>query len=177
MMKFMVGVLLVLSVAMGNGFDILYSPHSEDCVSLYEADILYPELSVLVDFLEEIDFLDNFTNPSTFSTLLAPDNSALEGLFEMLGTTPEQFLADPQLANVIMYHVIPDVAVFASDLERGMEAQTMLGQPLTVRLSDKVTFIGAMRSSANVVVADVILCEVLVHIIDEVLLPDFSNLF
>eukprot|EP01025_Chloroclados_australasicus_P053879 TRINITY_DN637_c0_g1_i1.p1 TRINITY_DN637_c0_g1~~TRINITY_DN637_c0_g1_i1.p1 ORF type:complete len:260 (-),score=60.21 TRINITY_DN637_c0_g1_i1:299-1078(-) len=149
------------------------APETEGCITVAEAAVGTPELSTLVAALTAAGLVDVFADPEFVGTVLAPTDEAFDALIEAFNATPEQVLADPQLANILKYHVIPDAAVLSSDLEDGATVPTLLGQDLTVDLSDGVTFVGA-GSSANVIAPDFEACKAVIHVIDTVLLPDFA---
>eukprot|EP01023_Acetabularia_acetabulum_P028702 TRINITY_DN270_c0_g1_i2.p2 TRINITY_DN270_c0_g1~~TRINITY_DN270_c0_g1_i2.p2 ORF type:complete len:293 (-),score=121.04 TRINITY_DN270_c0_g1_i2:140-1018(-) len=134
-----------------------------------------PELSTLVAALGAAGLVEALDDVALVATILAPTNAAFEKLFEAFGATAEQVLADPQLANILLYHVIGGAKALSTDLVDGAELTTLVGQALIVDLSDGVTFIGE-GSEASVVAADIEACEAVVHVIDNVLLPDFAAL-
>eukprot|EP01023_Acetabularia_acetabulum_P063871 TRINITY_DN810_c0_g1_i1.p1 TRINITY_DN810_c0_g1~~TRINITY_DN810_c0_g1_i1.p1 ORF type:complete len:310 (+),score=87.10 TRINITY_DN810_c0_g1_i1:127-930(+) len=148
---------------------------SSACSTIAEAALATPELSTLVAALQAAGLVDELASPDLVATVLAPTNAAFEALLEVFDASLETVLADPQLANILLYHVIGGAAVKAADLEDGGELTTLVGQALTVDLSDGVTFVG-FGSSANVIAADVETCKSVVHVIDTVLLPDFNSL-
>eukprot|EP01025_Chloroclados_australasicus_P007452 TRINITY_DN123_c0_g1_i1.p1 TRINITY_DN123_c0_g1~~TRINITY_DN123_c0_g1_i1.p1 ORF type:complete len:182 (+),score=37.07 TRINITY_DN123_c0_g1_i1:409-954(+) len=144
-----------------------------DCFTVAEIASETEELSILYTALEAAGFLDTVNDPEFVATVLAPTNAAFETIIEAFNATAEVVLADPQLANILRYHAVPDVALLAEDLEDGAVVTTLLGQDLTVDLSNGVTFVGS-GSSAKVIVADVVACKAIIHVIDTVLLPDFG---
>eukprot|EP01025_Chloroclados_australasicus_P007456 TRINITY_DN123_c0_g1_i3.p1 TRINITY_DN123_c0_g1~~TRINITY_DN123_c0_g1_i3.p1 ORF type:complete len:297 (+),score=51.28 TRINITY_DN123_c0_g1_i3:43-933(+) len=144
-----------------------------ECFTIAEVASETEELSIFYAALEAAGFLDTVNDPEFVATVLAPTNAAFEALIEAFNATAEVVLADPQLANILRYHAIPEAALLAEDLEDGAVVTTILGQELTVDLSDGVTFVGS-GSSAKVVVADVVACKAIIHVIDTVLIPDFE---
>jgi hypothetical protein len=76
--------------------------------------------------------------------------------------------------QVLSYHVIPSGAVLSTQLMDGMNASTLLtgADPLTVRLNNgSVTFVGAVNN-ATVKTADIKAGASVIHVIDDVLLPE-----
>jgi uncharacterized surface protein with fasciclin (FAS1) repeats len=124
----------------------------------------------------------------SFSTLLAAAEAAGlvetltgEGPFTVFAPTDEAFAALPegtvetllmpenqeQLANILLYHVVPG-KVMSGDLSDDMEADTALeGQSLTIDLDN-----GVMVEQATVVTADIEASNGVIHVIDSVILPD-----
>eukprot|EP01023_Acetabularia_acetabulum_P057965 TRINITY_DN6779_c0_g1_i3.p1 TRINITY_DN6779_c0_g1~~TRINITY_DN6779_c0_g1_i3.p1 ORF type:complete len:328 (+),score=75.00 TRINITY_DN6779_c0_g1_i3:102-986(+) len=144
-----------------------------ECSSIAATAVATPELSSLVEALTQAGLVETLSDPSFVATVLAPTNEAFEKLIASFGVTLDQLLMDPQLTNILLYHVIGDAAVLSGDLQDGAELTTLLGQTVTVDLSDGVSFVGS-GSTGSVVVADVVACQAVVHVIDEVLLPDFD---
>eukprot|EP01023_Acetabularia_acetabulum_P032318 TRINITY_DN301_c0_g1_i7.p1 TRINITY_DN301_c0_g1~~TRINITY_DN301_c0_g1_i7.p1 ORF type:complete len:300 (+),score=96.62 TRINITY_DN301_c0_g1_i7:79-978(+) len=147
----------------------------EECSSVAAAALATPELSTLVAALQAANLVDTLSDTALVATVLAPTNEAFEKLFETFDASAEQVLADPQLTNILLYHVIGGAAALSTDLSADMELTTLLGQTLEVDLSDGVSFVGK-GSEASVVAADVAACEAVIHVIDNVLLPDFDAL-
>eukprot|EP01025_Chloroclados_australasicus_P043159 TRINITY_DN459_c0_g2_i3.p2 TRINITY_DN459_c0_g2~~TRINITY_DN459_c0_g2_i3.p2 ORF type:complete len:289 (-),score=44.94 TRINITY_DN459_c0_g2_i3:333-1100(-) len=145
-----------------------------ECTTVADAVVGTPELSTLLAALEAAGLTEVFADPTLVATVLAPTNDAFDVLFTAFNATAETVLGDPQLVNILLYHVIPEAALLSTDLEDDAQVTTQLGQDLTVSLSgDEVTFVGA-QSSATVVTPDFLACEAVVHVIDTVLLPDFT---
>jgi uncharacterized surface protein with fasciclin (FAS1) repeats len=103
-------------------------------------------------------------NPGDF-TLFAPTDAA----FALLPAgTVDALLADPngQLVDVLLYHVLAGTVV-SSVLEDGMVVTTAQGSDVTVTINANGVFI----NDAQVIVADVMADNGVVHVIDAVLLP------
>ena len=104
-------------------------------------------------------------------TVFAPTDDAIVALTEALSITAEELLALPNLGEILQYHVVAADA-FAEDLSDGQLLTTLLGQDVTVSISDA----GVMINDAMVIVADLEAENGVVHVIDAVLLPPASNL-
>ena len=98
-------------------------------------------------------------------------DDAVVALTEALSITAEELLALPNLGEILQYHVVAADA-FAEDLSDGQLLTTLLGQDVTVSISDA----GVMINDAMVIVADLAAENGVVHVIDAVLLPPASNL-
>jgi len=98
-------------------------------------------------------------------TVFAPTDDAFAALPE---GTVETLLMDPtgDLANILLYHVL-GANVLSTDLSDGMTATTLLGEDVTVTINDDGVFI----NDAQVIVADIMADNGVVHVIDAVLLP------
>jgi len=77
--------------------------------------------------------LKHFKGDGPF-TVFAPTNSAFEKLLTELDITADELLAQPDLAKVLTYHVVPG-KVMAADLTDGMNAATVNGEELMFDLS------------------------------------------
>jgi uncharacterized surface protein with fasciclin (FAS1) repeats len=136
-----------------------------------------PNLSILLQAVQAAN-VSGALGPNTNWTILAPTNQAFTTrLNESLGITPQQLLqpANKQtLVEVLSYHVIPSGAVYSSNLTDGQEVPTALAgaDPLTVSINNgTVTFEGA-QNDANVTAADIRAGGSVIHVINDVLLPD-----
>ena len=69
------------------------------------------------------------------------------------------------LTDILLYHVVSG-SVLSTDLMNG-PVETVNGASVEVKVSEK----GVMINDANVVIADIIACNGVVHVIDAVLLP------
>merc|ERR1711966_584298 len=122
------------------------------------------DLSTLVDLVVLAELVETLAGEGPF-TVFAPTNDAFA---ELDADTVAALTADPSgaLTDVLLYHVVPG-KVLSSDLEDGAEVETVNGATVTVSLGDD----GAMINDANVVAADVMASNGVVHIIDKVLIP------
>ena len=98
-------------------------------------------------------------------TVFAPTDAAFAalpaGTLEML-LKPE---SKDKLIAILTYHVVAG-KVKSTDLKEGMQAATVQGQKVKVSLKG-----GAKINDANVVAADVMASNGVVHLIDKVILP------
>ena len=70
------------------------------------------------------------------------------------------------LTDILLYHVVSGT-VLSTDLSNG-PVETVNGATVEVKVSSKK---GVMINDANVVIADIIACNGVVHVIDAILLP------
>jgi uncharacterized surface protein with fasciclin (FAS1) repeats len=98
-------------------------------------------------------------------TVFAPTDAAFAAL---PAGVLDALLADPtgDLADVLLYHVVGAEAL-STDLSNGQEIQTLLGQDVVVTINMDGVFI----NDAEVIVADLMAENGVVHVIDAVLLP------
>ncbi len=133
------------------------------------------------------DIVDTAVNAGTFNTLVAAvtaadlvDTLKGDGPFTVFAPTDEAFAALPegtvetllkpenkdQLVAILTYHVVPG-KVMSTDLSDDMTAATVQGGEITIDLDN-----GVMINDANVVAADVVADNGVIHVIDKVILPE-----
>ncbi len=128
-------------------------------------------LSTLTTAIVRGGFLSTFNRDGSF-TVFAPTDDAFADALEALELTAEELLDNDELLNsVLTYHVIEGVAL-AADLEDGQEIETLNGAILTVEVSDDgVTLTDGTDATYNVIAADVMASNGVIHVIDGVLMP------
>ncbi|MCC6008314.1 MAG: fasciclin domain-containing protein [Rhodobacteraceae bacterium] len=136
-------------------------------------------------FAQDQDIVDIAVGAGTFTTLVAAVEAAglvdvlkSDGPFTVFAPTDEAFaalpegtvealLADiPTLTAILTYHVVPG-AVMSTDLSEGLTAATVQGQDVTITLAD-----GPKVNGANIVAADIVASNGVIHVIDAVILPE-----
>ena len=124
--------------------------------------------STLVAAVIEAELLPALTDPFAELTVFAPDNDAFDDLATELGVTVPDLLELPNLADILLYHVV-GATVLSTDLTNGPVA-TLQGGDIVVDLTS-----GVMINDANVILADVTADNGVVHVLDKVLVPQTSN--
>jgi len=119
-------------------------------------------LNYLLEALSLAGLVDAVNNTAGI-TIFAPTDAA----FKSAGIDPKKVPVDA-LANILKYHVVPAVA-FTTDIVDGAKIPTLQGTTLTVSHKAGTNKFGV--NGANVVVADVLLKNGVVHVIDQVLMP------
>lgn len=99
--------------------------------------------------------------PTANLTVFAPTDAA----FTTLGQATVDGLSTTQLADVLKYHVVAG-KVLSTALTAGAVPSLLTGKNLTVSLTG-----GVKVNDANVVIADVLTTNGVIHVIDKVLLP------
>jgi uncharacterized surface protein with fasciclin (FAS1) repeats len=139
-------------------------------------------LSSLVAALQKADESANndlvaaLSDTTATFTVLAPSNAAFTALlnrldgFESLDDFNNEQLQD-LLATILTYHVVAGDAVASTALSEGQTITTLQGEELTVSLVGGAAFVDAEGKTSNVVTADVVADNGIVHVIDRVLLP------
>jgi len=137
-------------------------PVPETLPTLADLAMGSPELSVLLDVVTAAGLAPTLSFPGEF-TVFAPTNAALEAALDL--SLLDQI--DPNLLiTFLTYHIVPGI-VAAEDIEDGDEYNTLQGELVYFSVSD----MGVMVNDANVVVADIMASNGVVHVIDRVLYP------
>ncbi len=123
-----------------------------------------PNFSILVAALQKADLVDALLGDGPF-TVFAPTNAAFEDLLEALGITAEELLAQPDLAKVLLFHVVSG-KVMSTDLTDGLMAPTLNGESVTFDLDG-----GVKVNGATVTAADLEAGNGVIHVIDKVIIP------
>jgi len=137
------------------------------------------------------DIVDTAIAAGSFNTLVAAVQAAelveaLKGAgpYTVFAPTDEAFAALPegtvenllkpenqgQLQAVLLYHVVSG-KIMAADIGAGAEPATLQGATIAVVGSDS----GVTVNGANVVAADVVTSNGVIHVIDAVILPPASS--
>ena len=141
---------------------------TEPTNDIVELALSNDDLSILVSALQKAELVDALKGEGPF-TVFAPTNAAFEKLLKELDITPEELLAQPDLAKVLTYHVVPG-KVMAADLTDGMTAETLNGESVTFDLSGD-----PMVNESTITATDVGATNGVIHVIDTVLVPkDFT---
>ncbi len=137
------------------------------------------------------DIVDTAISAGSFNTLVAAVQAAElvealkgEGPFTVFAPTDEAFAALPegtidnllkpenqeQLQQILLYHVVAG-KIMAADIGSGAQPATLQGATIDVVGADS----GVTVNGANVVAADVVASNGVIHVIDAVILPPASS--
>ena len=101
-------------------------------------------------------------------TVFAPTDDAFAALLAELEVTAEELLANEDLAQILLYHVIIGAEVPSSAVETGaVTTGTDAGLSAWLNAGDDGVFI----NNAEVIIPDVDASNGVIHVIDEVILP------
>ena len=144
--------------------------------------------SVLLPPADMLDIVDTAVADGRFTTLVAAvqaaglvDTLKGEGPFTVFAPTDEAFAKLPagtidtllkpenieQLKNILLYHVVSG-RVMAADVVTLTSADTVLGQPVTIKVQDGKVY---LNDNVQVTITDVEASNGVIHVIDTVLLP------
>jgi uncharacterized surface protein with fasciclin (FAS1) repeats len=109
--------------------------------------------------------LDGALNTFDPITVFAPNDAAFNAL---PAGTVDALLADiPALTDILLYHVFSGAAVLSTDLSDGQVITMYNSADITVTISNGVFING----TSQVIVADLLASNGVVHVVDEVLIP------
>jgi transforming growth factor-beta-induced protein len=119
--------------------------------------------TTLVTALQEAELVEALSGEGPF-TVFAPTDEAFGKLPD---GTIEALLADiPALTDILLYHVVSG-KVLAEDVVMLEEAETLLGENVTIRVEDGNVYI----NDSMVIITDILADNGVIHVIDTVLLP------
>lgn len=120
------------------------------------------ELETLVNAVVTASLVDALSDSEASLTVFAPTEEA----FAKLPAGLLESLTVEQLTEILQYHVVP-TAVASTDLASSQNVETLNGEEIYVTAEGGVS----VNQSANVVTADIVTQNGIIHTIDEVLLP------
>jgi transforming growth factor-beta-induced protein len=136
---------------------------TQNIVALAQAN---SNLSSLVAALTKFpDLVTTLSGNGNF-TVFAPSNTAFEGLLTAIGQTSLDDIPESVLRSVLEYHVISTATVLSTQLSNG-DVTTVGGEQISVNVTSGVK----LNTTVNVVTADVLATNGVVHVIDAVLVP------
>lgn len=123
-----------------------------------------PELSTLVDAIVAAELTDFLSGPGPY-TVFAPTNAAFQKLDpETLNT----IISTPSLLTALLQYHVANGKVMSTDLSNGAVPTLLAGKSIDVNVDNGVV----LNGSSNVTEADVDADNGVIHIIDEVLIPE-----
>ena len=138
----------------------------ESVGSIVDIAVADGRFTTLAAALDAAGLVETLSNEGRF-TVFAPTDDAFAKLPE---GTIEALLQDiPALTDILLYHVV-DGKVMAADVVTLEEAQTLLGEPVRIRVDGDMVYI----NDAQVLITDIVADNGVIHVIDSVLLPPES---
>ncbi len=129
-----------------------------------------PNLSTLVAAVSAAGLADTLSGPGPF-TVFAPTNAAFAAL--PAGTVENLLLPEnvETLRSILTYHVVPGAITSGQLLGTRQSVATVQGGTVDVNGMRSKLNAGVQVNGANVIAADVMASNGVVHVIDQVLLP------
>ncbi len=152
--------ILLASNAHAGGYDM-----KKDIVDVAASN---PQFTTLVTAVKAAGLVEALKGEGPL-TVFAPTNAAFDKLPD--GTLEDLLKPENKelLVSILTYHVVPG-KVEASDVVKVDSAKSLLGQDIDVKvMGSKV-----MVDEANVIAVDVEASNGLIHVIDQVILPEQS---
>jgi uncharacterized surface protein with fasciclin (FAS1) repeats len=126
------------------------------------------DFSILVEAVVAAGLVDALNAPGPL-TVFAPTNAAFADLLAELGITKDALLANTALlTKVLTYHVVPG-RVLKAAVPVGAPITTLQGETFSVGATLAIT--DQQNRSANIVAADVLASNGVIHVLDRVILP------
>ena len=124
------------------------------------------QFNTLVAAVQAADLVDTLKGDGPF-TVFAPTDEAFAAL--PMGTAEDLLKPEnkAQLAAVLTYHVVPGKIMSSDIAGKTMDVATVQGGELSVDATD-----GVKVDNANVVAADIETSNGVIHVIDQVVLPN-----
>lgn len=137
--------------------------------NVVDTAIANQDLSTLVAAVKAAELVTALSNEDAEFTVFAPTNEAFATIEETVNELlkPEN---KTQLQTILQYHVVSK-EVFAAELTNGQKIETLTGEMLEVSIENGKVYIIAANSKAQVIAADQLTRNGIVHVIDTVLLP------
>ena len=163
-------MVIITDIMADNGvihvIDTVLLPPAEDAEptsTIVDIAVSDDRFGTLVTALSAAELVETLSGDGPF-TVFAPTNAAFDALPE---GTLDALLADiPALTNILRYHVVSG-QVLAEDVVTLSEAETVLGENVSIRVEDGKVFI----NDSEVIVTDIMASNGVIHVIDAVLLP------
>lgn len=135
--------------------------------TIVEVAVNDARFSTLVEAVSKAGLVDALNSEGPF-TVFAPTNDAFDALFKQLGIDGVEDLTAEQLKPILLYHVV-NGKVMASDVSTGMVPTLNENAKLDVKAKrGKVS----INKSSNVIITDIETSNGVIHVIDNVLVPD-----
>jgi uncharacterized surface protein with fasciclin (FAS1) repeats len=176
-----------------NGYDSAYNYGYNayydylECYSVYQLLNNTEGLSFITDALYAVGLAETFDDPFLSATLFAPTDDAFDAAAAALNLTSDELLNSPLLLPIVLYHVLA-APVLAEQLPDGATITTLLEQNLTASVSTAIVAqsinavvaeanitLNATESTADIVGADNLACAAVIHVIDNVLIPQILS--
>lgn len=167
----MMGLVVFTSCSKDDDDDVTPMNPIEQDMNIVETAMANSDFSILVQAVSKAGLVDALQAEGPY-TVFAPTNDAFNMLFEDLGVNGIEDLTAEQLAPILLYHVI-GAKVMAADVSTGYVPTlntTAPGMNKVMMLADATSGV-KLNGSANVVAADVMASNGVIHVIDKVLLP------
>lgn len=130
-----------------------------------------PDFSTLVEALVKAGLVEAVSTTDPI-TVFAPTNQAFQDLFNELGITKEELLDLPNLADILLYHVLGQT-VFSPAIKCGKtrDIPTLNGKTIDLKRCNNICIRDKKNRLSKVILPDILAKNGVIHAIDKVLLP------
>jgi len=129
--------------------------------------------TVLVEAVQKAGLEGALRGPGPL-TVFAPTDQAFVDLLDELGLTKEQLLDSPDLKDILLYHVVSGKVMSRDIISNKITSATTL-QGSDVAIAVEYPWFPMCRTimvnDANVIAADIVCSNGVIHVIDKVLIP------
>lgn len=136
----------------------------------YETAVLTGTTTTLASAVLAAELDDDLSGTGPF-TIFAPDNAAFAALDDYTLSALLDAGNIEILQKVLGFHVIAGQTILAADLTDGATVTTLQGGDLTVDLSDATD---PKVNGVSITATDIAVDNGVIHLVDEVILPDFN---
>jgi uncharacterized surface protein with fasciclin (FAS1) repeats len=136
-------------------------------MDIVETAVAAENFTTLVTAVKAAGLVDALKGEGPF-TVFAPTDEAFAKLPE--GTVESLLKDKDKLTAVLTYHVVSG-KVMAADVVKLDKAETLQGQNVSISVKDDKVMI----DNATVIKADIMTSNGVIHVIDEVILPDMDT--
>ena len=174
---------IIADVMASNGVihvvDSVIMPPSDtitDIVVAAAGDEMAPEFTVLLAAVAQAELADALAGEGPF-TVFAPTDEAFAAALEALNISAEDLLANPDLANILLYHVVGgEEALYSNDVAAALADADAMGVTLDTLLDGATVTItadedGIYINDAQIIMTDIMAANGVIHVIDAVILP------
>ena len=159
----LISATLLVGVCMGESNSMATPSMSPAGKNIVDTAIAAGNFKTLVTALQAAGLVNTLNGKEPF-TVFAPTDAAFA---KIPNSTLNALLANKtQLTAVLTYHVVPS-KVMSTDLKNGIMVKTVQGENLAISLAKG----GVMVNNAQVVQADIVCTNGVIHAIDTVLIP------
>ena len=151
-------------------FVVKNDPGQPSLQTIVEVAAETDDLSTLVQALERADLIETLSSEGPF-TVFAPTNEALDRILSLLPISDVGRLPRFVLRKLLLYHVVKGKYSSADLIEKD-RLKTLVGLSVAID-ADSAT---VQVNNAEVVVADVQASNGVIHLVDEIILPDLPAL-
>lgn len=147
--------------------DAILLPEPE-LTSIYEIISTSPIHTTLTAVVDLLGFREPLEDDEQNITIFAPTDDAFAALGQ---DVIDALLSDPfaDLLQIVRHHVL-EGTILSTDLSDGLEVTMASGQTVTITINDDGVFI----DDAQIIVADLVATNGVVHVIDAILLPELT---